>query len=140
MKVLSASTTLALAVGLGMHPSGPAVAQQIQFACDENDDGFVDATESRLCTDAEFDEIAPGEQVLTEEQLFAVTKGEQDMSPTFSEIDENGDGQISRDEWVGFSDRRSDVGRRVREVAPAGDAAIGASAAGPARRSRRPGQ
>ncbi len=106
MKVLSASTTLALAVGLGMHPSGPAVAQQIQFACDENDDGFVDATESRLCTDAEFDEIAPGEQVLTEEQLFAVTKGEQDMSPTFSEIDENGDGQISRDEWVGFSDRR----------------------------------
>lgn len=106
MKVLLASTTLALAVGLGMHPSGPAVAQQIQFACDENDDGFVDATESRLCTDAEFDEIAPGEQVLTEEQLFAVTKGEQDMSPTFSEIDENGDGQISRDEWVGFSDRR----------------------------------
>ena len=97
-----ASTTLALALGLGMCPSGSAVAQQIQFACDENEDGFIDATESKLCTDAEFDEIAEGEEVLTEEQLLA-TKG---PSPTFSDVDENGDGQVSRDEWAGFSDRR----------------------------------
>jgi len=97
-----ASTTLALALGLGMWPSSSAVAQQIQFACDENEDSFVDATESKLCTDAEFDEIAEGEEVLTEEQLLA-GKG---PSPTFSDIDEDGDGQVSRDEWASFSDRR----------------------------------
>jgi hypothetical protein len=106
MKRLLASTTLALGLGLGLYPGDPAVAQQVQFACDENDDGFVDATESGLCTDAEFDEIAKGEDVLTEEQLLAMTKGRQGVPPTFSEIDENGDGQISRDEWAGFSGDR----------------------------------
>ena len=124
MRLLVALTTLAMALGLGMHPGGSAIAQQIQFACDANDDGFVDATESRLCTDAEFDEIAEGEEDLTEEQLLARAKGEQDLSPTFSDVDENGDGQISREEWVDFSDHRfagateatggADVGRRLR--------------------------
>lgn len=101
MKLL-ASTTLVLVLGLGVLPDGSLLAQQIQFACDENDDGFVDASESALCTDAEFDEIAKGEGVLTEEQLYA-NKG---ASPTFSDIDENGDGEVSRAEWAGFSDRR----------------------------------
>jgi hypothetical protein len=64
----------------------------------------VDATEARLCTDAEFDEIAAGEQVLTEELLSARAEGQEGM-PTFAEVDENGDGQISREEWVDFGER-----------------------------------
>jgi hypothetical protein len=95
-----APTTLAF--GLGVYPSGSEVAQPIQCACDENDDGVVDADESKLCTDADFDAIVEGEEVLTEEQLFAA-KG---PSPTVSDIDENGDGQVSRDEWASISDRR----------------------------------
>jgi hypothetical protein len=85
--------------------AGPAVAQQIQFACDVNKDGSVDASESRLCTDAEFDRIAPGEATLTEEQLLAKTAAQQGVAPNFSEIDKNGDGRISHSEWGDYSDK-----------------------------------
>ena len=65
----------------------------------------MDATESRLCTDREFNEIAAGEQVLTEELLSARAEGEEGM-PSFAEIDADGDGQISREEWVAFAEQR----------------------------------
>jgi hypothetical protein len=102
MKLGFGSTALVLGLGLGLHLSGSAAAQQVQFACDQNGDGSVDATESRLCTDREFDEIAPGETALTEEQLFAKMTGK-GVAPSFGEIDQNGDGQISRAEWSDFS-------------------------------------
>jgi hypothetical protein len=104
MKLLLGSTALALALGLAAYPSGPAAAQQIQYACDANDDGFVDATESRLCTDREFDEIAAGEEVLTEELLAAQAEGDTPM--TFSDFDADGDGQITREEWSGYVEER----------------------------------
>jgi hypothetical protein len=64
----------ALGLALAVHLSGGASAQQVQFACDANSDGSVDATESRQCTDAEFDRIAPaGTAGLTAEQLSAAT-------------------------------------------------------------------
>jgi hypothetical protein len=103
MKVLLGSTLLALAFGLGLN--GPAVAQQLQYACDTNDDDFVDAQEVELCTHREFDEIARGEQVLTEELLKAKAEGSKGM-PAFDEADQNGDGQISRQEWASFSGER----------------------------------
>jgi EF hand len=105
MKLILGPTALALALGLGAYFGDPAAAQQVQYACDENEDGYVDATESRLCTDAEFDEIAAGEQVLTEELLSARAEG-QEGTPTFAEVDQNGDGQISRDEWIAFGEER----------------------------------
>jgi hypothetical protein len=105
MRLLLGSTALALALGLGGYLGGPAVAQQVQYACDENDDGYVDGKESRLCTDAEFDEIAAGEQVLTEELLSARAEGQEGM-PTFAEVDQNADGQISREEWIAFGEQR----------------------------------
>ena len=104
MKQLLGSTALALALGLGAYLSDPAAAQQIQYACDADDDGFVDATESRLCTDRAVDELAAGGQGLTEEQLSAMAEGPEGM-PTFAEIDADGDGQISRQEWVAFGEQ-----------------------------------
>jgi hypothetical protein len=59
MKLLVRSPLRAIAFGLGLN--APAVAQQLQYACDANDDGFVDAQEAQLCTDRAFDEIARGE-------------------------------------------------------------------------------
>jgi hypothetical protein len=104
MKPWFGSTALVLGLGLGLHLSGSAAAQQVQFACDQNDDGSVDATESRLCTIVS-SKIAPGETALTEEQLFAkMTAGT--ATATFGDIDQNGDGQISRAEWSDFSAQR----------------------------------
>jgi EF hand len=102
MKLMVGSTLLAVAFGLGLNV--PAVAQQLQYACDANDDGFVDAQEAQLCTDREFDEIAGGEQALTEELLKA--KAESSKGMAFDEADQNGDGQISREEWASFSGER----------------------------------
>jgi hypothetical protein len=62
-------------------------------------------TESRLCTDREFDESAAGEQVLSEELLSARAEGEDGM-PTFAEIDADGAGQISPEEWVACNEQR----------------------------------
>jgi hypothetical protein len=99
------STAVAVVLGLGAYLGGPAAAQQLQYACDANDDGFVDAQESELCTDREFDEIAAGEKALTEERLSARAQNQEGV-PKFSDADQNGDGQISREEWAAFSGQR----------------------------------
>jgi hypothetical protein len=106
MRFLLGSTALVLSLGLGIHLTSPALAQQIQFACDANDDDVVDATESRLCTDAEFDEIAPGETALNEERLLAAMQGRKGAVPSFAEIDADGNGEVSREEWGAFNDER----------------------------------
>jgi hypothetical protein len=90
---------LALALLSG---AGVASAQQLQLACDTNDDGFVDAKESSLCMDQRFDEIAK-EEVLTEEILSTKAVGEK--GPVFAEVDENGDGKVSREEWMSWNDK-----------------------------------
>ena len=100
MRCLALATALGMAVGW----SAPAAAQQLQLACDENGDGFIDASESRLCTEREFDQLAAGEETLTEEQLGAMGQG--DQGPAFAEIDANGDGAISREEWSGWHEQR----------------------------------
>jgi hypothetical protein len=129
MKVLMGSTLLAIAFGLRLN--GSAVAQQLQSACDANDDGFGSSQEAQLCTDREFDEIARGEQVLTEELLKAKAENSKG-TPAFDDADQNGDGQISRQEWARFSggavrpgdrgERRPHERRRVQRVARSGHA------------------
>ena len=116
---------------VGLRLNGSAVAQQLQSACDANDDGFGSPQEAQLCTDREFDEIARGEQVLTEELLKAKAENSKG-TPAFDEADQNGDGQISRQEWARFSggavrpgdrgERRPHERRRVQRVARSGHA------------------
>jgi EF hand len=90
-----------LAVAL-LSRASVAGAQQLQLACDTNDDGFVDAKESSLCMEQRFDEIAK-EEVLTEEVLSTNASGEK--GPVFAEVDENGDGKVSREEWTSWNDK-----------------------------------
>jgi EF hand len=92
------STVLAVALLSG---AAVAAAQQLQYACDANDDGFVDAKESSLCMDQRFDEIAQ-EEVLTEEIL---SKAGGEKGPVFAEVDENGDGKVSREEWMSWNEK-----------------------------------
>lgn len=94
----------AAALGTAAFLSNPAAAQQQQHACDANADAFIDTGESRMCTGQDFDELAAGEDVLTEEQLSATGQGEQ--GSTFSDVDENADGEISREEWSRWHEQR----------------------------------
>ncbi|HEX6114898.1 MAG TPA: hypothetical protein VFZ10_21560 [Geminicoccaceae bacterium] len=95
---------LAVALGTAACLSGPAAAQQLQYACDENGDGIVDVSESRTCTERQFDELAAGEEMLTEEGLSAASESAQGR--TFSEVDENADGKVSREEWTSWHEQR----------------------------------
>ena len=72
MKVLG-STAVALA-GVGRLPEWSGCCAAHSGSHDAND-GFVDARD-RSCTDREFDEIAAGEQVLTEEVLVPRARAE----------------------------------------------------------------
>jgi hypothetical protein len=90
-------TSVAMALGLGMYLVGPVAAQQLQYACDQNGDALVDPTEVRICTDREFDALAV-DQALTAEQLGAM--GQQGIP--LSEVDQNSDGKINREEWVDY--------------------------------------
>lgn len=111
---------LAVALGTGAYLSGPAAAQHLQYACDENGDRFVDASESLSCTERAFDELAAGEEALTEEQLSAMSQGERGMA--FSEVDENGDGEISREEWTRWHEQRFTAATQTGESGiPAAD-------------------
>jgi EF hand len=111
---------LAVAIGTGAYLGGPAAAQQLQYACDENGDGFVDASESRMCTERAFDELAAGEEVLSEERLGAMGQGEQGR--TFSEVDENADGEVSREEWTKWHEQRFTAATQTGESGiPAAD-------------------
>jgi EF hand len=98
MRTLATALAVALLSGAGV-----AAAQQLQLACDENNDGFVDAKESSLCMERRFDEIAAGQEMLTEEILSAKAGGER--GPVFAEVDENGDGKVSREEWQSWNEK-----------------------------------
>ena len=104
MLYLSRMDFLAMALGTAVCLSGPAAAQQLQFACDEDGDGLIDASESRLCTEREFGDLAAGGETLTEEQLGALGQGERGAA--FSGIDQDGDGEISREEWTRWHEQR----------------------------------
>jgi hypothetical protein len=93
----------ALAVAVGSWLSGPAAAEQ-QHPCDANADYFIDTGESRTCTARDFDELAAGEDALTEERLSATSGGAEGR--TFSQVDENADGEISREEWAQWHEQR----------------------------------
>ena len=59
---------------------------------------------SKLCTDREFDEIAAGAGA-DRGGSGRQGRGRKGL-PKFDEADRNGDGQISREEWGGFSGER----------------------------------
>jgi EF hand len=103
MKRVFGPAALGMTLGMSVYLTGIAAAQQIQLACDADNDGFVDAKESGLCMDQRFDEIA-SEEVLTEEVLSAKAGGER--GPVFAEVDGNGDGKVSRDEWTIWHEQR----------------------------------
>jgi EF hand len=105
MNRLSRIGSFALAMGLGAAClSGPAAAQQLQYACDEDGDGYIDASESRACMERTFDELAAGEEALTEQLLSETSQGERGL--IFAEADENQDGEISREEWTRWHEQR----------------------------------
>lgn len=127
MKILKSSTALALVLGFGVAMAGlPAYAagEQTDVTAGtaaetgtttgteaaagaeaqtgmEGDDEFVTSEQARSDAERQFDELGRGEEYLTQEHMgtaFPEAEGED----LFAQIDEDGDGQISREEWINW--------------------------------------
>lgn len=111
MKTINRSTALALSLGLSLGlASLSASAQQTSpeseaLVCDADGDGFVGVDEATACAEQEFGGMAADEDYLTEEQFGTMYRGTGEPGATFAEVDADGDGQISAEEWVSWRER-----------------------------------
>ena len=100
---------------LSVSPASPTLALE----CDVDGDGFVSTDEARVCDTQRFSDLAGGGDSLTEE-LFATGMADStaDPSATFAEIDADGDGEVSQEEWLlwreqGFAAATEGTGGRM---------------------------
>jgi EF hand len=100
---------------LAVSPATPTLALE----CDVDGDGFVNVDEARVCDTQRFSDLAGEGDSLTEE-LFATGMADSttDPSATFAEIDADGDGEVSQEEWLlwreqGFAAATEGTGGRM---------------------------
>jgi hypothetical protein len=103
MRTLMGSTALALVVGFGLAAaSGPAAAQDEDvFAnpevCDADGNGNLSEMEASDCAERGWATWTE-EDAMTQEEFSEAWSGE-NSSEVFAEIDDDGDGNLTSDEW-----------------------------------------
>jgi EF hand len=70
--------------------------------CDADRDGYIDAEEAAQCGEQAYGELSGGETSLTQEQFRQTFAGAENPEGLF---DEDGDGQISPDEWTSWHEQ-----------------------------------
>ena len=96
MKILMTSAAVALLSGLGVGVASAVVP----MACDTDGDNFISAEEARTCTEQRFEEIGARQEGLTQEQFGEAFPEAENLTEIFAQADQDGDGKISRDEWM----------------------------------------
>jgi hypothetical protein len=88
-----------VAVGAGLiAPQGGA--QELRIVCDADRDGAVTADEAEGCAERRFDNARGSTEVLAAEQFAAALQDADGLRRQFAQVDQNGDGRISHDEWL----------------------------------------
>jgi hypothetical protein len=77
-----------------------AHAQQVPSSCEGASEGSVSAKESFGCAEQRFDFLREGAEDLWEEQFAAASTGAEGLRQQFIHADDDGDGRISRNEWL----------------------------------------
>ena len=77
----------------------PGAAQNLRAGRDA-DDGMVTADEARGCAGQRFEVVREGAGRPAEEQLGAALSDADALQRQFAQVDRDGDGRISRDEWL----------------------------------------
>ena len=77
-------------------------AQQTQFPCDADDGGAVTAEEAQVCAAQRFDLARGSADGLAEAQFAAALPDAAGLREQFGRVDQDGNGRISRDEWVAW--------------------------------------
>jgi hypothetical protein len=91
------SVIIGLAAGLAVTPVG---AQELRLLCNADHDGAVTAEEAQGCAEQRFDLARGAADGLAEEQFAAALPDADGLRRQFAQLDEDGDGRISRDEWM----------------------------------------
>jgi EF hand len=90
---------VAVAVGLTGPPGG---AQELRSGCNANRDGRVSAAQGQGCAEQRL-ELARGRSDRLAEKQFATAWPDADrLRQQFAQVDRDGDGRISRDEWMAW--------------------------------------
>jgi EF hand len=124
MKIREISTALLLISGLTVAltmEAGPVGAQESQATtnpeaaagrefykatgCDADSDGYIDAKEATQCGEQAYGELSGGETSLTQEQFVQTFAGAENPEGLFGQVDKDGDGQISQDEWTSWHEQ-----------------------------------
>jgi EF hand len=96
---VTVSGIVVMAAGLTPTPAG---AQELQFRCDADLDGTVTAEQSQGCAERRFDLARGSADGLAEEQFAAALPDADGLRQQFGQVDRDGDGRISRDEWLAW--------------------------------------
>jgi uncharacterized surface protein with fasciclin (FAS1) repeats/Ca2+-binding EF-hand superfamily protein len=103
------TTALALLFGLGVAAIGTSASAQDSLGrdvCDKDQDGFIDSQEAYVCGQVRFDELAGDPPYMTQQQFLTELGESDDAEGLFAQADKDGDGQISREEWHSWDERR----------------------------------
>jgi len=94
---VTVAAIIGVAAGLSARPGG---AQELRFGCDADRDGAITEAESPGCAEQRFDLARGSAETLAEEQFAAALAGADGLRLQFGQIDQDGDGRISREEWM----------------------------------------
>ena len=115
---LPVRVSMIIGVAAGLVVSA-AHAQQMLSSCDGGSDRLGPAQESLGCAEQRFDRARPGADELGAEQFAATVPGAEGLRRQFLRADEDGDGRISRDEWLRwFGPARADHGPDGQPTGP----------------------
>jgi hypothetical protein len=94
---VAVSVIIALVAGLTATPGG---AQELRLVCDADHDGAVTAAEAQGCAERRFELARGAADGLAEEQFAAALLDADGLRQQFGQVDQDGDGRISREEWM----------------------------------------
>ncbi len=83
-----------------------AASAAIAAGADADQDQYVTGEEAAAYDEQRFGAITGGQEYMTREQFGAELTGSKAVAATFEQVDEDGDGQISRAEWLLWRQQR----------------------------------
>jgi hypothetical protein len=90
---------IVVAAGLSVTPGG---AEDLRSVCDSDHNGTVAAAEAQGCAERRFDLARGGADGLVQGQFAAALPDADGLRQQFAQVDQDGDGRISRDEWMSW--------------------------------------
>lgn len=80
-------------------------AQELSFVCDTDNDGTITAEGSQGCAEQRFETVRGGADELGEQEFATAFPEAEGPQEQFAQVDQDGNGKISRQEWMSWHDQ-----------------------------------